>query len=98
MIRISYHGVPAARERMTIYILTYTFTAVLTSAFSCAVAGCPDPATHPTEGLLLLQGDLRSGPWHGQETVPQRGGLYFHRCVDLGLFLDLGHDVEQHLV
>jgi hypothetical protein len=26
-----------------------------------------------TAGLPMLRGDLRSFPWHGQETVPQQG-------------------------
>lgn len=34
--------------------------------------GSPDPAEAPTEGLPFQPGDLRSQPWHGRETMPQR--------------------------
>ena len=34
----------------------------------------PDRPTCMTEGLAGIPGDVRSVVWHGQETVPQRGG------------------------
>jgi len=35
--------------------------------------GLPTGPRVPTAGPRLLPGDLRSGPWRGQETPPQRG-------------------------
>ena len=43
-------------------------------------AGLPTPPRRATEGLLGTalgtgpRGDLRSGQWHGRETVPQPSG------------------------
>jgi MFS family permease len=59
------------------------------------VAGSPDPATRPTEGLQKPVETFAQPPWHGQETVPQqyyppqvqRSSSWFHLLTNRSLIL-----------
>src|SRR5579871_197659 len=55
------------------FLLKWSYAVVARSP--PVVARSPDRATGPTEGLLFVRGDLRSGQWSGQETRPQRESL-----------------------